>query len=144
MEPAPVHFFCLSRELGSDLFLCELIHMLNAKSEMYINERTWYWQWFNYSLIIYFASINLLTFSNLRDIIFGLFQVFIHQSEMSYHLDVIVMSDFSLSIISNSVSTSDTQIFDASQQIGVGYHVPNQASCFNSYFNKKYIIENND
>ena len=37
VEPAQVHFFCLLKELGSDLFPCELIHMLNAKSEININ-----------------------------------------------------------------------------------------------------------
>ena len=37
VEPAQVHFFGLLKELGSDLFLCELIHMLNAKSGINTN-----------------------------------------------------------------------------------------------------------
>ena len=79
---------------------------------------------FNYLKPAMIEFKTRITFSNLGNVIFGLLQVFIYQSEMPYHLNIIVMSNFSLSVVSNSVSSCDSQVFNTSQQIGVRYHIP--------------------
>ena len=76
---------------------------------------------------------DLITLSNLRNIIFGLLEILIHQCKVPDHLDVIIMSNFPLSIVSNSISTRDTQVFDTSQQISVCYHVSKEKLYYYTY-----------
>ena len=65
-----------------------------------------------------------LTLPDLWNIVFGLAQIFIPQSKVANEPNVVVVSDFASSIVSYPIRTSNSQVFDTTQKIIVGNHVP--------------------
>ena len=63
------------------------------------------------------------TFSDLGNVIFGLLEILVHQSEMTNQLNIVIMRDFSLAVVTNSIRSRYSKVLNASQKIRVCYHV---------------------